>query len=210
MPGANDIPVMRALARAGLRPLLEAGVRVFEWNGSMMHSKTAVADGRWSRVGSTNLNIASWLNNRELDLIVEDERFARQMEDAFLDDLSKSTEIVLETSSRRPVAKRDPRDGARKTRAGSAPRTAAGVLRLTHVVGAAIRNRRELGPAEAVILFWASIVLILIAAVAAKWPRAVAIPAAVTCIWISISLLLNAYRLRRRSKTKRRHRDEAA
>src|SRR5262245_18637883 len=100
LPGANDIPVMRALARAGLRPLLEAGVRVFEWNGSMMHAKTSVVDGRWSRVGSTNLNIASWLNNRELDVIVENESFAQEMELAYLDDLSKSTEIVLEKNRR--------------------------------------------------------------------------------------------------------------
>src|SRR5262249_26558951 len=59
IPGASDVPVSRALARAGLRPLLEAGVRVFEWNGSMMHAKTAVADGEWARVGSTNLNLTS-------------------------------------------------------------------------------------------------------------------------------------------------------
>src|SRR5262249_52369558 len=64
LPGSNDLPVIRALSRSGLRPLLEAGVRVFEWNGSMMHAKTAVADGHWSRVGSTNLNVTSWMNNR--------------------------------------------------------------------------------------------------------------------------------------------------
>jgi cardiolipin synthase A/B len=42
-------------------PLLESGVRVFEWNGPMLHAKTAVADGRWARVGSSNLNVASWM-----------------------------------------------------------------------------------------------------------------------------------------------------
>ena len=46
VPGASDIPLLRPLSRAGYRPLLEAGVRVFEWNGSMLHAKTAVADGR--------------------------------------------------------------------------------------------------------------------------------------------------------------------
>jgi cardiolipin synthase len=44
---------------------LAAGVRVFEWNGTMLHAKTAVADGHWARVGSTNLNLASWLGNRK-------------------------------------------------------------------------------------------------------------------------------------------------
>src|SRR5262249_45426442 len=68
VPNGTDIALLRPLSRAGYRTLLEAGVRVFEWNGSMMHAKTAVADGRWARVGSTNLNIASWLGNCELDV----------------------------------------------------------------------------------------------------------------------------------------------
>ena len=55
VPGASDLPFLSPLSRAGYRPLLEAGVRVFEWNGSMLHAKTAVADGKWARVGSTNL-----------------------------------------------------------------------------------------------------------------------------------------------------------
>lgn len=47
VPNATDIPLLRPLSRSGYRPLLEAGVRVFEWNGTMIHAKTAVADGRW-------------------------------------------------------------------------------------------------------------------------------------------------------------------
>ena len=88
------------MSRAGYRPLLEAGVRVFEWNGSMLHAKTAVADGRWARVGSTNLNIASWMGNRELDVIVEDERFAGQMADMYREDLGHATEVVLDARNR--------------------------------------------------------------------------------------------------------------
>jgi cardiolipin synthase len=63
VPGASDIPVVSRLSRAGYRTLLESGVRVFEWTGSMLHAKTAVADRRWARVGSTNLNFASFLAN---------------------------------------------------------------------------------------------------------------------------------------------------
>src|SRR5262245_59733152 len=61
VPNATDIPILKPLSRAGYRPLLEAGVRVFAWNGAMLHAKTAVADGHWARVGSSNLNVASWL-----------------------------------------------------------------------------------------------------------------------------------------------------
>ncbi|MGP1667633.1 MAG: phospholipase D-like domain-containing protein, partial [Rhodanobacter sp.] len=76
VPGSSDIPAVASLSRAGYRPLLKAGVRVFEWNGSMLHAKTAVADSQWARVGSSNLNIASWWGNHEIDVAVEDAGFA--------------------------------------------------------------------------------------------------------------------------------------
>jgi cardiolipin synthase len=59
-----------------------------------MHAKTAVADGRWARVGSTNLNLVSWIGNYELDIAVEDEGFAGAMEEMYLEDLTGATEIV--------------------------------------------------------------------------------------------------------------------
>jgi cardiolipin synthase len=107
VPGASDLVLIRALSRAGYRPLLEGGVRVFEWNGSMLHAKTAVADGRWARVGSSNLNPSSWLGNWELDIAVEDEGFAHAMEDMFLNDLEQATEIVLSAQDRGACAGRE-------------------------------------------------------------------------------------------------------
>src|SRR3954451_16166541 len=96
VPNGTDIPLLRPLSRAGYRPLLEAGVRVFEWNGPMLHAKTAVADGHWARVGSSNLNVSSWFGNFELDLVVEDERFGQDMDAMYLEDLSNATEVVLD------------------------------------------------------------------------------------------------------------------
>jgi cardiolipin synthase len=104
VPGTSDIPAVASVSRAGYRPLLEAGVRVFEWNGSMLHAKTAVADGRWARVGSSNLNLASWIGNCELDIAIEDEAFARCMETQYETDLSNATEIVLKLTKRRRKA----------------------------------------------------------------------------------------------------------
>ena len=95
VPGGSDLPLVRSLSRAGYRGLLEGGVRVFEWNGSMVHAKTAVADGRWARVGSTNLNIQSWIGNWELDVAVEDADFGAAMERMFEDDLDRATEVLL-------------------------------------------------------------------------------------------------------------------
>lgn len=87
VPGSSDIPIVAGMSRSGYRPLLKAGIRVFEWNGSMLHAKTAVADGQWARVGSSNLNIASWLGNRELDVAVEDAGFAGQLAAQYEQDL---------------------------------------------------------------------------------------------------------------------------
>ncbi|HWP98970.1 MAG TPA: phospholipase D-like domain-containing protein, partial [Vicinamibacterales bacterium] len=114
VPGSTDVPVLRALSLATYRPLLEAGVRVFEWNGSMLHAKTAVADGQWARVGSTNLNPASWIGNWELDVAIEDEGFAREMEAMYLEDLEHATEIVL--SPRRRVLRAGERERRRVRR----------------------------------------------------------------------------------------------
>src|SRR6185295_243475 len=108
VPNGTDIPLLRPLSRSGYRPLLEAGVRVFEWNGTMLHAKTAVADSNWARVGSSNLNVASWLGNCELDVVVEDESFARLMDEMYLQDLENATEVVL--------------DARRKVRASNEPR----------------------------------------------------------------------------------------
>ena len=142
-------------------------------------------------------NRASWLNNRELDVIVEDERFAKLMEQSYLDDLCGSTEIVLQKRHPRPRTKNIERSRMKKIiPAGSATRTAAGVMRLGHAVGAAIGNRRELGPAEIVIMLWGSGVLLAIAAIAAYWPRVLAFPAAVICVWFALSLLVRSVHLR--------------
>ena len=197
VPGGTDIPILRPLSQAGYRPLLEANVRVFEWNGPMMHAKTAVADGRWARVGSTNLNPASWLGNWELDVVIEDERFGQAMEQMFLNDLSMSTEIVL--TGRRRVRPAPTSEGTRRpvTKAGgSAGRAAAGAIRLGNTVGAAITNRRALGPAEASIMQIMASLLIGLALVAFLWPRVVAIPLAVISVWCAVSLVIKAHRLR--------------
>jgi cardiolipin synthase len=197
VPSATDVPLMRALSRSGYRPLLEAGVRVYEWNGPMLHAKTAVADGRWARVGSTNLNLTSWLGNWELDVAVEDEDFAREMEDMYLDDLDRSTEIVLSAKKRvLPTVERPRRRRRVKGGKGSAGRVAAGALGVSNAVGAAITNRRLLGPAEAKIMFSAAIVLVALMIVGLVLPRVVTVPLAIISGWVAVALMVRAYRLR--------------
>lgn len=200
VPSASDIPVVSALSRANYRALLEAGVRVFEWNGSMIHAKTSVVDGKWARVGSTNLNVASWMGNWELDVTVEDEGFAQQMQEMYCRDLEHSTEIVISERRRvRPLGRPEPK-GRRRTRhsrKGSASRAAAGALGIGSTVGAAITNRRVLGPAEARIMVMAAGALLLLSAVAVKWPRGITYPLAFIGTWVSLALFIRAYKLRK-------------
>ncbi len=201
VPGASDIPTLQPFSRAGFRVLLESGIRVFEWKGPMLHAKTAVCDGLWARVGSTNLNIASWLANYELDVAVEDARFAGEMEDMFLSDLENSTELVLagkrlRSAEPRPRARRLPR----KVR-GSASRAAAGALRVGNTVSAAISERRTLEGGEGRMVLLGGLALLLLASLWAFFPRVLAVPVVVLCVWLALSLLWKAWRLRKPKRT---------
>jgi cardiolipin synthase len=85
---------VRNLSRIGYRELLRSGVRIWEWDGPMLHAKTIVADGRWTRVGSSNLNSSSLLGNWELDVLIEDAALAESMERQFRLDIARSREVV--------------------------------------------------------------------------------------------------------------------
>ena len=196
VPGrGSDIAVVQAISRAGYRPLLDGGVRVFEWNGPMVHAKTAVADARWARVGSTNLNPASWLGNWELDVVVEDQEFGRAMEAMYLEDLARSTEIVLE--QRRRVRPATMVNNRRKRGAGgSTGRAAAGAFRAASAIGAALASRRVHGAAERRVMVSGAIVLAVFAAAFFLWPKALAWPLGLLCAWMAVTLVIRAARVK--------------
>lgn len=204
VPNASDIPLLRPLSRAGYRPLLEAGVRVFEWNGTMIHAKTAVADGHWARVGSTNLNVASWLGNCELDAVIENEGFAGEMEQMYLADLENATEVVLDRR-RKLAASGEPRHrrAATKSGRGSASRAAAGAIRVGNTIGAAFTSRRVLEPVEARLATMSGVAACVIAVLSTLFPRALAYPFAALAAWAGIALLHLGYRLHRAKTPKR-------
>ncbi|MGH8014050.1 MAG: phospholipase D-like domain-containing protein, partial [Candidatus Binataceae bacterium] len=204
VPNATDIPILRPLSRAGYRPLLEAGVRVFEWNGAMIHAKTAVADGHWARVGSTNLNIASWFGNCELDAVVENDAFARQMEEMYLRDLANATEIVLDVKHKvfAPGEARHPRADSGRGR-GSAGRVAGGAVRIGNVIGAAFTNRRILGQVEARIMLTVGLSLLTLAIFFAFFPRLLAYPLIGFLAWTAATLLYRSYKLHRGGQAQR-------
>lgn len=195
VPGSSDLAIVRTLSQAGYRPLLEAGVRVFEWNGPMMHAKTAVADGCWTRIGSSNSNFASWISNRELDLTIKDGAFAAAMEAQYERDMANSTEIVLELGRLRlPSIKRAAR--VARARVAHASRLVAGVVGLGNIVGATVSQRRTPGPAEGIVLFAAAVFLVLLGGTAFLLPRFLAAAVGLLCAWLGLAVAMRAWRLR--------------
>jgi cardiolipin synthase len=199
VPSASDIPIVRPLSRAGYRPLLDAGVRIFEWNGTMLHAKTAVADGTWARVGSTNLNLASWYGNLELDVVVEDVSFAKQMEEMYLRDLENSTEIVLDARRkvRAPGAPKHPAKThpAVTSGGGAGGRAAAGAIRISNAVGAAFTNRRVLEPVEGRLMVLVGLLLLSLAVIGWKFPRGLSYPLVFFLAWTSLALVYRGIKL---------------
>jgi cardiolipin synthase len=101
-PGMSDAGIMLHAGRSFYNDLLDAGVRIFELQGSVLHAKTAVIDGAWSTVGSANIDVRSFLHNHEINVIVVGDGFGASMEGAFQDDLKNAIEVRKETWSRRP------------------------------------------------------------------------------------------------------------
>jgi cardiolipin synthase len=208
VPGASDVPVVAALSRTGYRSLLQAGIRVFEWNGSMLHAKTAVADDRWARVGSTNLNLASWIGNCEIDVAIEDQAFAQRLAEQYESDLDNATEIMLSAHHRARPSAPMPKHGLRGH--GSAGRSAVGAMRMATTLGAALHNRRVLNDAETRPLLGGAAVLLVIAGIAVWWPRVLAWPLAALALWIAISLTVRWGRMQRQRKRRQRQADSTS
>lgn len=202
VPGTSDIPIVANLSRSGYRPLLKAGIRVFEWNGSMLHAKTAVADGQWARVGSSNLNIASWLNNREIDVAVEDADFAGQLAAQYERDLENATEIVLAPRryrrGERVRSSEATKPNQPQHRGGRPGRAAAGALRIANSVGAALTERRVLGDTGTGTLTGTALLLAVLAVVAIAWPAVIAWPLGLLAAWFAVNTGIRAWRLRQR------------
>ena len=94
---------MRHAAQSLYGRLLRAGVRLYEWQGSILHSKTAVVDGRWCTVGTYNLDSRSLRFNLEVVAAVEDAAVAGAMEERFHEDLKHTQPVSYEAWRRRPL-----------------------------------------------------------------------------------------------------------
>ncbi|HEY1149401.1 MAG TPA: phospholipase D-like domain-containing protein [Pseudoduganella sp.] len=104
LPSVSDAALVFHAGRAFYSRLLKAGVRIHELKKSVLHAKTAVIDGVWSTVGSTNIDTRSFLHNAEMNVIVMGDAFGLEMENAFKEDLRISTEITRQAWEDRPIS----------------------------------------------------------------------------------------------------------
>lgn len=201
LPQGSDVGWTVPVSRSLYRPLLEAGVRIFEWNGTMVHAKTAVADGRWARIGSTNLNINSWIGNWELDVAIEDSDIAGIVQQHYEEDLERSTEIVLKGTQSRVAAASErpvPPRGRRPRPYRSSRRVVRTVTGVGRSLGAAVTGNRALENFEAVPIAVAGSLLTALAAVGFLAPWLLAWPVAILATWMGITFLVESWALWRR------------
>jgi cardiolipin synthase len=225
LPAHNNWPWVGSLSRGGYRGLLEAGVRLFEWQGPMIHAKTMVADGIWSRVGSSNMNSASLLGNWEIDVGVLDELLAGQMEGLYLADLASAVEIVLprrlasmaellerpRAGTDRPgQATLDPgrtlQERLERLRVGqgaSAPWTMSDLVRAGSSFGDAIAGHRTLGREDRTVLGTAAVLILVVAVVSGFFPWLVGWFVAVFAGWFGIVLGVRSLAQARRARRER-------
>ena len=106
LPGATDSALIFHVGRSYYDELLSAGVKIYERREVLLHSKTAMVDGVWSTIGSTNLDWRSFLHNQEVNAVVLGTGFGAQMRAAFERDLAASQPIVLARWRQRSLALR--------------------------------------------------------------------------------------------------------
>ena len=106
VPGESDVPSAWHAMRGSYERLLSRGIRIFEWQGPMMHAKAVCVDGKWSGVGSYNLDHRSLRFNLEANLHALDESFGRELTQQFERGVAGAREVTLEAWRKRPLLDR--------------------------------------------------------------------------------------------------------
>lgn len=230
VPANNNWPWVGSLSRGGYRALLEAGVRIFEWQGPMMHAKTAVVDGRWCRVGSSNLNLSSLMGNWEIDAAVLDDDLAAQLEGLFLADMASSVEITLPGTPRpfrnlptpgempTPTESLEPQgtlperleQQIRTLGTGATRLRIAPFLRAGAALGDALAGNRVLGREDRTVLGTVAGMILVVGALSALFPTVVGWGVAALALWFGVVTGIRAGVQARRARQEERDAHERA
>jgi cardiolipin synthase len=106
LPANTDSQLVLNAARHNYSELLKEGVKIYERRNVVLHAKTAVIDGVWSTVGSTNLDSLSLLSDDEVNAVVLSREFAEEMERTFASDLAQSDQIQWDKWEKRPLSQK--------------------------------------------------------------------------------------------------------
>jgi cardiolipin synthase len=107
VPGERiDVEVARAASRSAWGPLLQAGVRIYEYEPTMYHNKLMIVDGLWVSIGSSNLDNRSFKLNDEANLNVYDADLAAILAESFYADLKRAREVTIEDWEKAPLIER--------------------------------------------------------------------------------------------------------
>ena len=112
LPSKSDSKLVLYASRSFYTELLEGGVKIYERQDALLHSKTAMIDGVWSTIGSTNLDWRSFIYNQEINAVILGRQFGAQMQSMFERDMNASREITLEAWKDRPISDRMKEFGA--------------------------------------------------------------------------------------------------
>lgn len=112
LPSKSDSSLVFYASRSFYDELLNAGIRIYERQDALLHAKTAVIDGVWSTIGSTNLDWRSFVYNQEINAVILSPQFGGQMKTMFDRDLGASKEITLKEWEQRPISERMKEFGA--------------------------------------------------------------------------------------------------
>jgi cardiolipin synthase len=160
----------------------------------MLHAKTMVADGRWARIGTSNLNASSLLGNYEVDVLIEDAAFASEMEALFRRDLEQSLEVerrvrgsgrfqqVMPSGLQRRRSRPAP---VQRTRARRQLRGRAAIAARTLISAA---RRSVYGPLSLILVTLGTLFLLL--------PRTTAYIFGLVCVWFALAAGVEAFRRR--------------
>ena len=112
LPGKTDSSLVFYASHAYYDELLSAGVKIYEREGALLHAKTALIDGVWSTIGSTNLDWLSLEHNQEINAVILGQEFGTQMKALFDEDIKSSRLVTLEKWRQRPIIMRIKEFGA--------------------------------------------------------------------------------------------------
>lgn len=95
VPAKSDVTLTTWAARASYSRMLASGIRIWEYEGRVLHAKTTLVDRDWGTVGTANYDYRSFFLNDELNLMVEEKIFNAGLARQFEDDLTESTEVTV-------------------------------------------------------------------------------------------------------------------